>query len=260
MPGISTTIRSAPWVWTTGLGHARLVDAGLDDVADDAERARIRLHPVDLLRQVLDAQAALQVEPELRLELAPAACVRSPPGMAALGKKSTKRASRPMRMMRIGPARRTKRDVTRNPPGPPEPGSTPRGGLDPLRQRAADPGHGGDLLHRRLADALHRAEHLEQLALALRPDAGQVVERRPHRALRAQVAVVRDREPVRLVAEPLDQVQRLRRRRQQDRIGAAGQEQLLALLGEAGQRQVVQPELVEDLLGGADLALARRRR
>ena len=38
--------------------------------------------------------------------------------------------------------------------------------------------------------------------------------------------------------------------------GAAGQEQLLALLGQAGQRQVVQPELVEDRLGRADLALA----
>ena len=38
--------------------------------------------------------------------------------------------------------------------------------------------------------------------------------------------------------------------------GRSGQEQLLALLGQAGERQVVQPELVEDLLGGAHLALA----
>ena len=36
----------------------------------------------------------------------------------------------------------------------------------------------------------------------------------------------------------------------------SGQEQLLAFLGQAGQRQVVQAELVEDLLGGTDLALA----
>ena len=36
----------------------------------------------------------------------------------------------------------------------------------------------------------------------------------------------------------------------------AGQEQLLALLGQAGQRQVVQAQFVEDLLGRAHLALA----
>ena len=107
------------------------------------------------------------------------------------------------------------------------------------------PGHRGDLLDRRLADALDRAEDLEQLALALRPDAGQVVERRADGPLGAQVAVVRDREPVRLVAEPLDEVQRRRRRRQHDGSGTAGQEQLLALLGQADQRQVVQAELVE---------------
>ena len=39
-------------------------------------------------------------------------------------------------------------------------------------------------------------------------------------------------------------------------VGAAGQEQLLALLGEPRQRQVVEAQLVEDLLGRGDLALA----
>ena len=70
------------------------------------------------------------------------------------------------------------------------------------------PGHGGDLLDRGVAHALDRAEDLEQLALALRPDAGQVVEGGADRPLRAQVAVVGDREPMRLVAQALDQVER----------------------------------------------------
>ena len=51
------------------------------------------------------------------------------------------------------------------------------------------------------------------------PDPGQVVEGRPDRRLRPQVAVVGDRETVGLVAQPLDEVQRRRRRRQQDRLG-----------------------------------------
>ena len=96
--------------------------------------------------------------------------------------------------------------------------------LDPRRQRRADPGHGGDLLDRRVADALDRAEHLEQLALALRPDAGQVVERRADAPSRPQVAVVGDREAVRLVAQALDEVERRRRRRagRSGRPGRAG--------------------------------------
>ena len=52
-------------------------------------------------------------------------------------------------------------------------------GLDPLRERSADARHGGDLLDGRLADPLRGAEDLEQLALALRADARQVVEGGP---------------------------------------------------------------------------------
>src|SRR4029079_291086 len=95
-----------------------------------------------------------------------------------------------------------------------------------------------------------------QLALALRTDTRQVVERRPDAPPGAQVAVVRDREPVRLIAQPLHEIERRRRRGQDDGHGRVREEQLLALLGQAGERQVVEPELVEDGLGGADLALA----
>ena len=73
----------------------------------------------------------------------------------------------------------------------------------------------------------------EQRALPRGPDPGQVVERRRVWRLPAQVAVVGDREAVRLVAEALDQVERRRAGRQDDRLGTAGEEQLLALLGQA---------------------------
>ena len=58
---------------------------------------------------------------------------------------------------------------------------------------------------------------LSSSRLRFGPDARQVVEGRPRRPPVAQVPVVRDREPVRLVAEPLDQVQGLGRDRQQHR-------------------------------------------
>ena len=72
----------------------------------------------------------------------------------------------------------------------------------------------------------------------------------------AHLAVVRDREAVGLVAESLDEIERLRRRGQDDRVAATGQEQLLALLRRSRERQVVEAELVEHRAGGADLALA----
>ena len=125
---------------------------------------------------------------------------------------------------------------------------------------SADAGDGGDLLDRRLADALHRAEDAEQRAAAARADAGQVVELGADRRLAPQVAVVGDREAVRLVADALDEVQRLRGR-SAAAIGSArsGQDQLLALLGEPGERQVVQPELVEDAPSRRRPGACRRR-
>jgi len=74
------------------------------------------------------------------------------------------------------------------------------GRLDPGGQRLADPRHGRDLLDRRVADPLDRPEDLEELALALGADAGQVVEGRSNAPPCPQVAVVRDREAVRLIA------------------------------------------------------------
>ena len=67
-PGSSTEMRSAPWVTTIGLGHARGVDAVLDDRAgllEDVRRDRLVVGGDDL---VLAAQTTDEVEPEARLE------------------------------------------------------------------------------------------------------------------------------------------------------------------------------------------------
>ena len=87
---------------------------------------------------------------------------------------------------------------------------------------------------------LGRAEDAQQRSLARRADAGQLVERGLVCALGAQLAVVGDREPMRLVAQPLEQVQRLGVGRQHERLRQARQQHLLALLGQADHRHVVQ--------------------
>src|SRR3982751_6341775 len=81
---------------------------------------------------------------------------------------------------------------------------------------------------------LRRAEVLQQRPLARRPDAGQVVEYRAleHAAV-AAAAVVVDREPVRLVAHPLQQAGGLRVGGEVERLRAARHVDLLQLLGEA---------------------------
>src|SRR5438093_8932300 len=82
------------------------------------------------------------------------------------------------------------------------------GRLDPFRQGSPDARNRRDLLDRRVPDPLRRAEDPEERPATLRADARQVVEGRTRLTLRPQVAVVGDRETVRLVAQPLDQVER----------------------------------------------------
>ena len=68
--------------------------------------------------------------------------------------------------------------------------------------------------------------------------------------------VVGDREAVRLVADPLQQVEALAGARQDHRVLLAGQPDLLEPLGQPADRHVVDAELVEGPLGGRDLRRA----
>ena len=107
-----------------------------------------------------------------------------------------------------------------------------------------------------LPQLLHRAELLAAAAAC-----GRARGRRRRRAptrhlLAAQLAVVRDREAVRLVAHLLQQVQRLRVARDAHRLALAGQVHLLEPLGEARDADVFEAELLEHAHRDAELALA----
>ena len=72
---------------------------------------------------------------------------------------------------------------------------------------AGRPGHALELLLRRGEEAVGRAEVLQDRPPARRADAVERVEDRLERARVALLPVERDREPVRLVADPLEQLQ-----------------------------------------------------
>src|SRR5438132_8330279 len=90
-----------------------------------------------------------------------------------------------------------------------------------LRPLRCDLGHGGQLRHRRLPHPARRAQGLEQARADRRPHAGNGVERGLDRALAAELLVIGDREPVRLVTDLLERVQRWRSRIEQQRIAVS---------------------------------------
>ena len=85
------------------------------------------------------------------------------------------------------------------------------------------------------------------------PEARDVVEHRRRHALAAALAVRGDREPVRLVAQPLQQVEALRAALQDHRVLLPRQPHLLEPLGQPAQRDVVDAELRHRRRGGRDL-------
>ena len=106
------------------------------------------------------------------------------------------------------------------------------------------------------AQLLQRPEVAQQHLAAYLAEPGDVVEQALDHALRTAVAVVGDREPVCLVAHPLQQVEALARARQDDRVRLARPPDLLEPLGEPDDGHVVDAELVEGALRGRDLRRA----
>src|SRR3984893_16021277 len=76
------------------------------------------------------------------------------------------------------------------------------------RGLGADPGHLGEIGQRRALDCLERAEMVEQGALAGRADARDLLQSRLTDVAAAPHAVRADREAMRLVAQPLDEIER----------------------------------------------------
>src|SRR6266568_6673093 len=80
--------------------------------------------------------------------------------------------------------------------------------VDSLRKLRGDLGHGGQLADRGRAHRPRRSEGLEQAGPEGRPDAGDLVQHRADGPPRAELLVIRDGEPVGLVAHLLERLER----------------------------------------------------
>src|SRR5215207_9089791 len=118
-----------------------------------------------------------------------------------------------------------------------------------------------DALHlgdRRLVGALelrHRTEVLQELLHASRSEPGNLGQHRPDVAL-TTLPLMRDREPVGLVAHPLEQEQGVAVAREDHRVVGFGGPDLLEPLRDAAQVDALDARLLEGTSGRLDLRLA----
>src|SRR5882724_9105955 len=96
----------------------------------------------------------------------------------------------------------------------------------------------GDLLGAGTFHPVHRPESAQERSGPRRTHAGDLSEIAREGALRAFLAMPRDREPVSFVANPLDELQRRVATGQPERIRAPRNEDLLFLLRESRDRQI----------------------
>src|SRR5690606_27426762 len=106
----------------------------------------------------------------------------------------------------------------------------------------SDPLHLGDVGSARGAKAGDGSEVPEQLLHARRSEAGDLGEHGPDIAL-ASLALVRDREPVGLVAHSLEEEERVAVAREDDREVAVGRPDLLESLRDAAEVDAVDTRL-----------------
>ena len=115
--------------------------------------------------------------------------------------------------------------------------------------------HGRQLFARRAPHARQAAERHEQRLPPPRTDAGHAVELRPQIAHRPRLAMERDGEPVRFVANPLQEQQRRIVFRERDRLFAIARVEQLFLLGDADRDEIREPQLLERVVGRRQLPL-----
>src|SRR5207249_8129280 len=128
--------------------------------------------------------------------------------------------------------------------------------LDALRECRPDAGDRGKVRNWRLAHPPDAPESSKQCPLRGRSDALNVVEDAADGTLGANVLVVGHREPVRLVADALHEIEPLRRPRQDDRIGPGGHEELLTLLRKRRDRDLQKTRVREGSLARRKLPLS----
>src|SRR5688572_31104671 len=118
----------------------------------------------------------------------------------------------------------------------------------------ADDAH--QLLASGAADAGQASERSQEHLAAARSDAGYRIELGAQVAFRARLAVERDREAVRLVANALNQQQCGTVFRQRNRILSIAREEQLFLLRNARRHQIGQTELLERGIRRGQLAFS----
>src|SRR2546428_3846301 len=128
--------------------------------------------------------------------------------------------------------------------------------LDALGEGRTDAGDRGHILDRRLTHRAHAPEPPQERALPRRTHSVDIVEDAPDGPLPAHLLVVGDREPMGLVADPLDQIEALGRPREDDRVGPARHKELFALLGQRRDRDLQEAGIGQGRLPGGELALA----
>src|SRR5260370_20651831 len=125
--------------------------------------------------------------------------------------------------------------------------------VDVGRGLGADPGYVGEIGQRGALDRLERAEMVEQGALAGRADPRDLLQPRLADVAAAPDAVRADREAMRLVAQPLDEIERRIARLELERL-ASGQEEgphpggAVPPFGHPGERHVDDSERRQRLL------------
>src|SRR4051812_818461 len=119
-----------------------------------------------------------------------------------------------------------------------------------------EPRDGDQLLLRLRAQLLHGAELAQQARTANRPQSLHLVEDGRRALPVAQLAVIRDGKAMRFVAHLLQQIERLGVARDAHRLRKTGPVHLLEPLGETGDADVLEAQLLEDADRHAELALA----
>src|SRR5262249_42409566 len=125
--------------------------------------------------------------------------------------------------------------------------------VDLARGLGADPGHLGEIGQRRALDRLERPEMVEQRALAGPADAGDFLQPRLADIAPAPDAVRADREAMRLVAQPLDEIEHRIARLELERLPPGLEEGLhpsvpVRAFGDRNQRHVDDAERRQRLL------------
>src|SRR4029077_4951030 len=128
--------------------------------------------------------------------------------------------------------------------------------VDLDRQSRPDARYQGDVVRGGAEQAFHRAEVADEGLLADFADAGQLVEQAGRHPGRPPGALVADGEPVGLVADPLQQVERLGPPRDDAGFGLAGLVDLFEPLRQGHDRYAGQAQLRQDFDRAVELALA----